>query len=308
MARARTAILLITCLALADAPIPLAAASCGARAADFTTCVRTQCKGLQSRALHACRRSCRPARIRTLAYVVTDCRQSDPSSITGRIRLFVKRGDCEPVVVPGPEERVVPDPIGNACRRFLGEARFGPNEVVGGIIERLGVSIDGARVVFEVTDDFSTVAGLLTPEQEGFFVVRADGTDLRKLGPPSRSPSWRVALDPRFPFGGVVARFDDHIPFSPDGRTIAFADIGPGATGVEATQVFILDLASGQRTQVTHLERVPLAALDLAVAYLSFLDDRTLLFFSSTDSDGSDPAGGLRPFTVRTDGTALRAL
>ena len=53
------------------------------------------------------------------------------------------------------------------------------------------MSPDGAAVVFEVTDDFSINPPLplhLPPEQKGIFFVRADGSGLRSLGPPSRLP------------------------------------------------------------------------------------------------------------------------
>jgi hypothetical protein len=188
MVRVRVAILAVWCVATAGALAPaLAAGRCRAGAEDFAVCTRVRCTGLAARALHDCRRACRPARIRTLAYALTECRQSEPSSLSGQIRLFLQRGNCEPVAVPGPTAQTVPDILGDACRRFLGETRFGPNEIVGGVFERLGVSLDGRRVVFEVSAEFSTIAGALPPEQEGIFLVRADGSDLRRLGPASRS-------------------------------------------------------------------------------------------------------------------------
>lgn len=303
------AILVASWVAIAGLQAPaLATGACRARAEDFAVCIRVRCAGLAPRALRACRRACRPARIRTLAYALTECSQTEPSLLSGRIQLFIRRGDCEPVAVAAPSERSVPDLFGDACRRFLGEPRFGPNEVVGGVFERLGVSLDGARVVFEVSDDFSSLSGRLAPAEEGIFLVRADGSGLRWLGPASRNPSWRIAADPAFPLLGIVARFDDHIPFSPDGRKIAFTDIGPDPTGVEASQIFILDLASGARTQVTHLTPVLLPPFRLVTGYVSFVSDETILFFSSAKPDALDPGDVLRPFTIRTDGSHLRAL
>jgi hypothetical protein len=278
---------------------------------DVDACRPGRCAALPAERARACRRGCRPARVRTLVYAVTECRQHEPSSLSGRIQLRVRRGECAPVTVAGRADEIgpLPDVFGDSCRRFLGETRFGPNEVVGGIFERLGVSPDGRDVVFEVTDDFSSAArGLLAPEEKGFFLVHADGRGLRRLGPASRDPSWRLAMDPSFPLGGVVARFDERIPFSPDGRTIAFTDVGPGHTGADAIQVFVLDLASGRRRQVTRLAGSATPDFRRTVGYVSFVDDATLLFFTSTDPDGSNAAGELRPFTIRVDGTRLRAV
>ena len=45
----------------------------------------------------------------------------------------------------------------------------------------------GSAVVFEKTNRFSFLGyPLLPPDEEGFFVVQADGTKLRPLGPASR--------------------------------------------------------------------------------------------------------------------------
>lgn len=35
----------------------------------------------------------------------------------------------------------------------------------------------------------------LTAEQQGIFYVRADGTGLRRLGPPSQEPAQRILFD-----------------------------------------------------------------------------------------------------------------
>src|SRR4030095_12467477 len=96
-------------------------------------------------------------------------------------------------------------------------------------------------VVFEVNDAFSiTPSTLLSPEQRGFFMVRSDGRGLRPLGPASREPSFSAFPSPP-------------IAFSPNGRLIAFTDLGPGPGGEEAVQIVVLDLATGKRSQVTRL-------------------------------------------------------
>jgi hypothetical protein len=78
----------------------------------------------------------------------------------------------------------------------------------------------------------------LPPEQKGIFWVGADGTGLRRLGPPSRErfftsvPSVPEAIIPL-----------SRLSFSPNGRTITFVDRGPDADGHEADQVVTVDVA-----------------------------------------------------------------
>ena len=53
-------------------------------------------------------------------------------------------------------------------------------------------------MVFEVTDDFSVNPPLplhLPPEQKGIFVVGADGSGLRSLGPASRLPFFIISAN-----------------------------------------------------------------------------------------------------------------
>ena len=105
-------------------------------------------------------------------------------------------------------------------------------------LQRLGVSPDGSGVVFEVNDEFRSPGSRLAPEQEGMFFVRSDGRSVpRYLGraepragvsPPDASPS------------------PPPIAFSPNGRRIAFTDLGPGPGGEEAVQIVVLDLATGR--------------------------------------------------------------
>jgi len=182
---------------------------------------------------------------------------------------------------------------------------------VAGVFSRLGVRPDGSGVVFEVTDDFSilpTTRGLLAPEQEGVFFVRSDGSGLRRLGPASRDPSFRFVLDPTSPVG-LIASLTSPLSFSPDGRKIVFADLGPGPAGEDAIQIVTQDVVTGQRMQLPHLPpAVPVDPLYPAACCPFFVDDETISFSRHTDPD---PNGGnpnpFRAFTVKTDGTGLRA-
>jgi len=119
---------------------------------DFARCMATQCGAGVGR--EACRRRCKPAAIRTLAYVVSECREDAAGMEVGRQALRIRRGDREPltVVVFGPSEPM-PDPQG-LCRQY-GESRDGPVSVQTAPLQRLGVSPDGSGVVFEVNDSFS---------------------------------------------------------------------------------------------------------------------------------------------------------
>lgn len=229
------------------------AASC---APQMAACGETRCPGAEGKARRACRDTCRAltgcraggARIRTLATVVTECR-SGVDGFTGRQRLEIHRGDRPPVtLVEISAVQAVPDPDG-LCRLY-GDFRDGPASVTIGAFQRLGVSPDGRVVVFEVTGDHVALRGPpFALEEEGIFRVRADGSGLRRLGPASRQAAFRIVGSPLPP--GIVVPRDTLFYFSPDGRTVVFSDRGPGADGADAAQLVTLDLASGQRTQVT---------------------------------------------------------
>jgi len=183
------------------------------------------------------------ARVRTLAYVVSECR-SDAAGLTGRQELRIRRGNRPPVTVMAFEPgEPVPDPLA-LCRNF-GEYRNGQNSMVAAPLQRLGVSPDGSTVVFEVTSEFA-VFPLVTvpPGREGIYVVRADGRGLRRLGPPSRDPMFRVVPEPSSPIGVFFLASGD-FSFSPDGRKVVYTDIGPGPSGEDTIQVVTLTLASG---------------------------------------------------------------
>src|SRR4029453_10575356 len=232
---------------------------------EIARCVGTQCAGVPGA---TCRRSCKPAAIRTLAYAVHECRVDAAGMRVGHEELRIRRGDRQPITVVEFPGEPMPDPQG-LCRQY-GESRNGAAAVLGGALQRLGVSPDGSAVVFEVTDDTAAIhfGPPLPSDQKGMFLVRADGSGLRRLGPASRDPSFRLrppGLKTMYTFSVL---FSTSIPFSPNGRRIAFTDLGPGPEGEETVQIVVLDLVSGRRTQVTHL---PSASLPPSVPAPSFL-------------------------------------
>jgi hypothetical protein len=249
----------------------------------------------------ACLRQRGEAAIRTLAFITTVCREVTEGAAALRQSLRIRRGDCAAVTVAELGiDAPVPDPLG-LCRLF-GEQRGGEGSIAAGSLQRLAVSPDGSGVVFEVTDDFSLlVPNTLEGEQEGFFFVRADGTGLRRLGPASRDPTFRLVPDATSPLGFQVS-LAWKVAFSPDGRLVAFTDRAPGATGADAVQLFTLELATGRRTQITR--RSPSVDGSLEFILAVFLDDRTLGFAVDRRADDRRLLEDL--FTVRTDGSELR--
>jgi hypothetical protein len=99
--------------------------------------------------------------------------------------------------------------------------------------------------------------------------------------------------------------------FSPNGRLITFIDRGPGPDGKDAPQVFILDIldiTTGNRTQVTHLPDAapdPLDPATPATDFCAFQDDATIVYSSRVNPNGLNPEGQRRIFTVKTDGSGL---
>jgi hypothetical protein len=264
---------------------------------DVARCVATQCAGVGR---ETCRRRCKPAAIRTLAYVMTECREDAAGMVVAHQELRIRRGDREPITVAefGPGEPV-PNP--RFCRTY-GALREGADSVRVFALQRLGVSPDGSAVVFEVNDLFSISPHTpLSPEQRGFFMVRSDGRGLRPLGPASRARSFSDDTSPP-------------IAFSPNGRRIAFTDLGPGPGGEEAVQIVVLDLATGKRTQVTRLPSgTPPSPPDpvyggsfFLTCCPQFIDDETVVFQTYVDPDGSNPEHTFAGFTVRIDGSGLK--
>jgi hypothetical protein len=280
---------------------------------DLARCMATQCEGVGRQ---ACRRRCKPAAIRTLAYAVSDCRVDAAGFVVARQALRIRRGDRDPITaVEFPPSEPMPDPQG-LCYGY-GTSLWGSSSVVAFPLQRLGVSPDGSGVVFEVNDEFSIMApSRLSPEQKGIFFVRSDGQRLRRLGPASRDPSFHLAQlfinGPKYFWENWV--LSPPILFSPDGRRIALTDLGPGPGGEEAVQIFVLDLATGERRQVTRLPSgtPPRPGPGDAPYFLTccpkFIDNETILFQSFVDPDGSNPEHNFVAFTVRIDGSRLTPL
>ena len=254
----------------------------------------------------ACARGGGASSIGTLAYVVTECRFDTQGLYSGRQRLVVRRGECPPITVieiasgpPVADENAL-------CLRY-GESRFGSTSIVVGAIHRLAVSPRGDAVVFEMTR--RTAVPLLPPVSlplpEGLYYVRADGTGLRRLGDASRVADYAIVeVDTSFRvFTDVLV----DLYFSPDGRRIAYTDLGPGADGVDAPQVFVMHLArTPQVTQVTQVTQrtargvTPLSRLETRAG--AFLDHRTLAYSTF------DPASGESVSTTHVDGSGTRRL
>ena len=284
-----------------------AAAACHSSCTQqLAECKRTCPGGGQGR--RDCRAACTErstctapgARIRTLAYVVTECTADPQGRSSAKQKLVVRRGNCDPVpVMETTPSTPAPDPLG-ICRLF-GEARNGTYSIVAAVFQRLAVLPDGSGVIFEVTKQFS-VYPQFTPEPpqgEGIFFARADGSGLRRLGPASRFPSFAVVKDVNSPIGLGFPPTQLVFGVSPNGRRIALIDLGPDTAGNEAPEIFLLDLRSGRRTQLTHLSPV---ASDGDLRFPSFLDSRTIGFYSGYSLSRAP----LRAYRVQTDGSGLQ--
>jgi hypothetical protein len=151
--------------------------------------------------------------------------------------------------------------------------------------------------------------------EKGFYFVRADGTGLHRLGPPSEVPIVVIFPDSNNPVG-----FDsggDVVPnsgISPDSRTFVFTDWGPGPAGEKAIQVVTLDIATGNRTWVTRFPvGVPVGesasqGINSYTAFPRFVDNDTILVASLANPNGLNPNGYFTGFVINTDGTGLRIL
>jgi hypothetical protein len=181
---------------------------------------------------------------------------------------------------------------------MFGRGRSGFASQIGGAFQHLAVLPDGSRVVFELNKSLALIASF-TPEPpvEGIFIVNADGSGLRRLGPPSRYPT----LFP-FPDARGVEVTGTVWSVSPGGRSLTLIDFGPDTAGREAPQVFLLDLRSGRRRQLTHLP--PSADRLQGIRFPRFLDRGTIGFYG-----GSAPTlVPLKAYQVRTDGSGLREI
>jgi hypothetical protein len=232
-----------------------------------------------------------------LAYVVTECSDT-PGRYSARQELRIQQGDGEYITIA---KFTTPGPVpwaGGLCENL---GSWGVTSVRVGAFQRLGMSPDGAWLIFEVTDDFSLAARdqIVPPEQEGIFVIRTDGSGMRRLGDASHDACFRYHTP-----SGKTAVWDA-FRFSPDGARVTFTDVGPGPDG-DAIQIFTMDLATGTRRPATRLPRarqVPNGRRPAGIP--NFLDADTISFVSYADPiiDGeeSNPDGERRLFSVKTE-------
>jgi hypothetical protein len=287
----------------------LCAADCVRRMAE---CRATQCAGVAQK---PCRDRCRAitgcraggARIRTLASVVTTCRDVD-GMWTGEQRFEIKRGDCAPqTVVHFAAPNAVPSLPGdfNLCRLY-GRVRDGVLAMTVGPLQRIGMSPDGQTILFEIsTGNVGLPGPAFEVADEGIFAVRADGSHVRRLGPASRArpykgPIFGYPFPPGFNLVGAP-----YFHFSPDGRYVVFSDQGPGADGTDAGQLVVMDVESGERTQVTSFSlttQFPPAGFDV---YGFFVDVDTISGGTiRVEADSKTNTGA--SFLVRRDGSDFR--
>src|SRR5262245_58250935 len=295
---------LIATLLFLFLPLDRAAACRRSCAEPVAACRQTECGALDGRARHRCVRKCRArstctashAAIRTLAYVVSECRTDAQGFSSGSQKLLVRRGNCDPITVVGfGPTPPGPDDLG-LCRQY-GDGRTGPVSALTGLFQHMAVLPDGSGVVVEVTNDHSFFPEASPePSMEGIFLVRADGSGPPQwLGPALRVPIVFVARE-----GGAS---DFRVPeplfaTSPNSGTIAFTDYD----SQDALQIFTLDVRSGQRTQLTRLPPVPDPPLFRGTCCPAFADERTIVF---TTVAGPEGEGGYR---IRTDGSGLERI
>jgi hypothetical protein len=188
------------------------------------------------------------------------------------------------------------------CALF-GESRAGIASQIVGALQRLGVSPDGRTVVFEVNHAHAAIEVPLVLPEEGFYSVHADGTAMRRLGPASRAPNFKavvVATPPAF----RVIRWDD-LKFSPNGRFVVFTDRGPGADGWDAVQVFVMNVESGKRIQLTQFVAADQGSTLQEDAGGYFVDDDTIIVYEPLCASATIDRRGCI-YTVKKDGSDLR--
>jgi hypothetical protein len=185
------------------------------------------------------------------------------------------------------------------CRLF-GSSRNGTFSLLAGFYTRVAVSPDGARVVFELNDEFSVIdSGRLTDDEKGLYMVAADGGDRVKLGPATAVSPYRRLANGLFDFGNAIA-------FSPNGRHVVYTDLGPASDGTIDAQLWSLRLADGKRSQLTHLAR-HLGAAEPLLYVFDFTDNSTVGFYTFDYGSGSIPVRQ-EFYSVSLDGTELRTL
>jgi hypothetical protein len=105
---------------------------------DTARCMATPCDGMGR---ETCRRRCEPTPVRTLAYVVSGCREDAAGIEVARQGLRIHRGDPEPIsVFESPFSQPMPDSLQLCCQ--YGGSRWGAASVLALPLQRLGVSRD----------------------------------------------------------------------------------------------------------------------------------------------------------------------
>jgi len=241
-----------------------------------------------------------PNTIGTLAYALTECRDT-PDGFIEQQQVRIRQGDHDPITVAQPPGVGPVNGVRGLCAAVM-VGRWGGAAAFREAVQTVSVSPDGETVAFEVSDAFSVFPPLplhIPPEKQGIFVVGADGTGLRRLGPPSREP-FELIINGFLYVSGRTA-----FSFAPDGRRLAMIDKGPDANGNEASQLLLIDAASGRRAQITHLPpaKLPpdLPANAPGIEGFFFVDNETIIFGTWADVDGSNPDGKHVVFTVKTD-------
>lgn len=100
---------------------------------------------------------------------------------------------------------------------------------------------------------------------------------------------------------GVGAEAHTRIAFSPDNRRMAFTDLASGPDGVETEQLFAIELATGERRQVTHLTAGGTAPRPgrKIIDDFNFVTPTTLIFVHLMEDDRQAKL-------IELDGTGLR--
>jgi hypothetical protein len=286
---------------LAVAPVH---AACKSSCTEELRACRAGCAGRHGGARRRCAQACGDAstcsapgnRLRLGGIVVNECTTDAAGLTTFRQKLVSRRGNCDlETVMELPPVGPMPDPLrpvlGVGLCRLYGDFRNGNGSLLFGRFQRLAALPDASAIVFEVTSGDSSLppATPALPE-EGIFIARPDGTERRRLGDASRVPPSIAIVDPA---GRVSFLGNDGYVFSvsPNSRLIAFVDVVPDERGALTRQLFVLDVRSGTRTQLT---RAPMLPGGPETCCAGFADDRTVVFF-----DGSIGA----PARVNVDGT-----
>lgn len=283
------------------------AAACKSTCSDELRACRTRCDRLQGVPRRHCRDRCEVestcsaagVRLRTAAYTVNACTGDATGHFAASEELVVRHGNCDPVTLMElPSVGPVADPLGLCA--IYGQFRIGAGSVAIARFQRIGVTPDGTGVVFELTNEHSVFPPVTpAPPDTGIFFIRRDGSGLRKLGPASQVPLIEVVPDPTstlgLTLGGTGATFA--LTFNPSGTLFAYEDLGPGPDGADASQVFVMEVATGARRQVTRVPAGPAGGPVSGNAF--FVDDRTLLFWN---------AAATAPYRVNVDGSHLRPI